>query len=458
VRIRYRSAVLLVVAGALLLAGCLPWEQGRYDPAQTGFSPLAGITRANAGTLLEAFSAPGVGSVPIVHAAHLYAVSGSAIEVFAADGSGCTGRPPPTCAPLWQYNSAGGAPVISGDTLYATAGGVGAFDANGATNCSGTPKTCAPLRTYVADTFGGDAGLVDGMTVSNGTLYVSAFRCPANSFQCRQSNPYAGVVAFDATGQANCSGAPVVCHPLWSAFTRDVENYPDKAPTVADNRAYLVAAGKASIFDATGTTNCGGAPRVCAPIGTIDATVPGGVQVVASNNTIFVPAHDASAPITDPWYLRAYDPTGTTLLWSSSATVNDVTPALHAGTVYTTRSVGGALGLRLLVAFDAGGTTACAGTPVACTPLFSADLDQTAGMDWHDVIGGGDVVYVHTALHIYAFDARGQTNCAGAPKTCTPLYTRAGDYPWQPSVAGNFLYVPERLDVDHDRIVALGPN
>jgi outer membrane protein assembly factor BamB len=82
-----------------------------------------------------------------------------------------------------------------------------------------------------------------------------------------------------------------------------------------------------------------------------------------------------------------------------------------------------------LEAFDAAGNTNCSGSPKTCSPLWTG----TVGPDVKSspAVANG-VVYLGASDHkLYAFDAAGNTNCSGSPKTCSPLWT---------ATTGNFVY------------------
>ncbi len=75
----------------------------------------------------------------------------------------------------------------------------------------------------------------------------------------------------------------------------------------------------------------------------------------------------------------------------------------------------------VLYAFDASGTTNCAGTPNSCAPVWSAATSNF--LETTPMVANG-VVYVVSADGILsAFDANGVTGCSGSPKTCAPLWT-----------------------------------
>ncbi len=78
-----------------------------------------------------------------------------------------------------------------------------------------------------------------------------------------------------------------------------------------------------------------------------------------------------------------------------------------------------------LYAFDAAGTTGCAGTPKTCAPLWTGAVP--AGTDSSPAVANG-VVYIGSDTdgsvsgRVNAFDAAGVTNCSGSPRTCQPLW------------------------------------
>jgi hypothetical protein len=112
------------------------------------------------------------------------------------------------------------------------------------------------------------------------------------------------------------------------------------------------------------------------------------------------------------------------------------------GVVY---AVGATSSGNALEAFDANGVTNCSGTPNQCTPLWTAPVSgSTTGAP--AVVNG--VVYVFTSLGgagtLYAFDAKGVTNCSGTPTVCQPLWTTVaaeGTGLTSPMVANGEVYV-----------------
>ncbi len=173
--------------------------------------------------------------------------------------------------------------------------------------------------------------------------------------------------AFDQKGVTNCTGT--TCAPLWTGATGGaIEN----SPAVVGSTAYVGSAdGSLYAFSATGSANCSGSPTACSPL----------------------------------WAA----PTGSPITFSS--------PAVAGGFAYVGSSNG------VLSAFDAAGANGCTGSPVVCSPLWTA---ATGGPIVASPAVASNVVFVGSSDHeLYAIDALGQTHCSGAPKVCAPLWTAA---------------------------------
>ena len=95
-----------------------------------------------------------------------------------------------------------------------------------------------------------------------------------------------------------------------------------------------------------------------------------------------------------------------------------------------------------LYAFDAAGSTGCAGAPKTCTPLWtSGPLGEFVRSS---PAAGGGKVYVSTRDgQLMAFDSTGTASCSGAPKVCSPVWTATlpGKAIGSPSVAGGRAYI-----------------
>ena len=251
-----------------------------------------------------------------------------------------------------------------------------AFDANGVTNCSGVPKVCQPLWTAPLTT--GDIH-VESPNESNGVVYVSGYQSPGPP----PSGPTGTVQAFDANGSTNCSGVPKVCQPLWTT----ADNIGYSAPAVSNGVLYTTGEDTLDAYSANGTTNCSGTPKTCSPLWT--ATL------------------------------------GTT-------SISTVSPIVSGSVVY------GESGEGNLEAFSANGTTNCSGTPATCSPLWTA---AATGLD---AVANG-ILYGANNNRLSAFDANGVTNCAGSPKVCVPLWNYSLSTPVAVSVANGLVFYRVQL-------------
>ncbi len=384
-------AVAALAVAALAFGGC-DWPMSAFDAALTHASFDHNINQANASTIRQLFISPGQFGPPVE----------SNGVVYAAD----------TVAPA------------------ETGGYLEAFDANGTTNCSGTPNACSPLWTGQITGGNGSAP-----AVAKGVVYVTT--SPMNTTA-------GSLYAFDANGVTNCSGTPKVCQPLWTA-PAGASTAP--APTVANGVVYVssdMGNHDLEAFDANGSTNCAGTPKVCQPLWTASA---GGSIPAVANGVVYV----SSAPFsTIPGTLYAFSANGTTNcsgtpttcvpLWSAAmgttSTQVPPSPAVSGGVVYDESADG------TLYAFDAGGDTNCSGTPTTCTPSWTAALSAGPQYGSSPAVANG-VVYA-TGGNLEAFDANGTTNCAGTPKTCTPLwsYNVTGSVGLSsPSVANGLVFI-----------------
>jgi outer membrane protein assembly factor BamB len=197
--------------------------------------------------------------------------------------------------------------------------------------------------------------------------------------------------AFDAAGSTNCSGSPKSCAPLWRASPAGPnDDFGD--PAVVGGVVYVPSvdpgdgADAVYAFDAAGSTNCSGSPKTCAPLWT-----------APTGGDVFSP------------------------------------PTVAGGVVYVASDDGN------LYAFDAAGNTNCSGSPKTCGPLWTGSLIGTNQNHTSPAVAGG-VVYVAIAAvevtgeefsGLLAFDAAGNTNCSGTPKTCNSL--------WGASLSNNFV-------------------
>ncbi len=317
-------------------------------------------------------------------------------------------------------------PAVASGVAYVTSddGRLYAFSATGTTNCAGSPDSCQPLWTALIE----PAGAIGAAgTISSSPAVVDGV-------------VYVGTTggtleAFDATGTTDCSGSPKLCTPLWTAATGGSIL---SSPTVANDIVYVGSTdGHLYAFDRAGVTNCSGV--TCAPLWT--APTSGSIEDTPAvvGSTVYVGSTDG--------HLYAFSALGTTGCAGSPATCNPLwtattgaaitfsSPAVNGGVVYVGASNG------VLSAFDAAGSSGCSGSPVVCAPLWTA---VTGGPIVGSPAVASNVVYIGSADHeLYALDALGQTNCTGSPKTCAPLWTAdtGGVIRSSPAVANAMVFV-----------------
>ena len=272
--------------------------------------------------------------------------------------------------------------------------------------------------------------------MANGVVYVASTESTASTIPPT-------LYAFDASGTTNCSGTPKVCQPLWTAplSTGDIHV---ESPTVTNGVVYVSGyqspgpppngpTGTVEAFDANGVTNCSGTPKVCQPLWTTASDIGYSAPAVA-NGVLYAIGEDT---------LDAFSANGTTNcsgspttcapLWTatldtSPTFVSTVSPAVSSGVVYAQSANFN------LEAFDANGVTNCSGAPKTCTPLWTAN---ETGLD---AVANG-IVYGDTTSNnqLSAFDAGGVTNCSGTPKVCQPLWSYSLTGPVGPVSVANGL-------------------
>jgi outer membrane protein assembly factor BamB len=219
--------------------------------------------------------------------------------VFDANGTkNCSGTPR-TCTRLWTAHTGGGidsSPAVVNGVVYVGSGDANlyTFDANGTKNCSGTPTRCTPLWTASP----GNVGMDASPAVANGVVYVGGVDYVGGGII---AFPVNYLVAFDANGSKNCSGAPKTCRPLWVSNSNIGTS--DSSPSVANGVVYYLGAGavdpsSAGLYglDASGK-NCSVSPTRCR---LWDGTVPGNTNGSAdsspavANGMIYVGANNGT--------------------------------------------------------------------------------------------------------------------------------------------------------------------
>jgi outer membrane protein assembly factor BamB len=119
--------------------------------------------------------------------------------------------------------------------------------------------------------------------------------------------------------------------------------------------------------------------------------------------------------------------------WTGNAGPSVVTsPAIVNGVAYVGSTDDN------LYAFDAKGNTNCSGAPKTCVPLWTANTGAFASSP--AVVNG---VAYEGSDRLSAFDANGNINCSGTPKTCAPLWTGSmgNQAAGSPVVANGYVYI-----------------
>lgn len=433
-----RAAGLLGLVGVLVLVtGCHDWTGYMGNPALNGSDTNEhAIGIGNVASLAEMYTVPLGNAAPTtgvtVSGSRLFAASLTTLIAADLNGTANCAGPPTVCQPLWtapltpESIGASSQPLVRNGVVYESSDGnagngqLAAYDANGTANCSGTPVVCQALWTAnVASSFGPN---VDG-----GTLFITDY----NASQLE---------AFDASGVTNCAGTPKVCQPLWTAPIRS-----SSVPSVAGGKVYVTSYSTTSpelaVYDEAGATGCSGSPRVCQPLFTAPLPAP------SSSPNGSVDVSGGVAYLGSGAQLVAVDATGTTNcsgsptlcqpLWTAYVgTMDDSTPAVAGGRVY----VAATQGLGVFWAFDASGTTNCAGTPKVCHELFSGPSGHV--YDISPVVTNG-LVFAGG----YAWDATGVNCPVGQP--CTPIWHTTVSASTSATVAAGTLLLRDAAGTIH---------
>ncbi len=444
-----RLAALGVAAVLILVCSACDWTQFMGNAALNGVTvDETAITPANVSQLALAYriALPHSSDViysPVTSTGKLFAGTDDGHLVAAStDPSTCTGSPL-VCQPLWIASMPGddlaSVPLVSGGLVYDVfsedgegAGALAAYDANGVTNCSGSPKTCQPVWTAPVSGIG-------GANVDAGTLFVA-------------NGDTGQLEAFDATGSQGCSGSPTrTCQPLWTAAitSTSVPSLSWSVPSIADGKVYVpndgLSGGFVAVFDEAGSTDCSGSPKVCQPLfqvamptgsaGSVD--VAGGVGYVTadlSNNPSDLVAFDANGSTNCSGSPKVCQP-----LWSAvlSGLSRASTPAVAGGRIYIPSDppAGG-----VLEQFDASGSIGCNGSPVVCTPLFTSSNRGVYDYGFASPVVGDGLVVMKNDIYATTTDP---SHCSGAPVVCTPLWSApSDDYKAGSIISNGTVFVP----------------
>ena len=425
------------------------WPQLHYGSDRTGYQPNeTRIGTGNASQLAQArtYHAAANLSAPLIANGILYVDTGT-LYAFDATGAADCSAAPVACTPLWTAPTAyfDGMTIANGDVFVTDAEGVQAFDAAGSKNCSGTPKVCAPLWATSTHTSTGPAFTPGSGSpvVAGGVLYVPGY---GDGLPLSTGGAY--VAAFNAAGSTGCSGSPVVCVPMWTTTGVPASTGNTGSPAIGANGVLYIANQTLFAFDAAGSANCSGTPKVCAPLWTAaTSNSPTYAAPAVANGTVYVGSWNSK--------LYAFDAAGSancsagatgktcTPLWTA-ATPTSIggTPAVANGVVYTVSGNG------TLSAFDAAGSTDCSGTVTAktCTPLWHSAAGPGGYVTSSSpAVANGVVYFSSTNGGTYGYDAAGSLNCpaSGTAKTCSPLWGAVSGFTGggSPAIVNGVLYI-----------------
>ena len=240
------------------------------------------------------------------------------------------------------------------------------------------------------------------------------------------------------------------------ASLSESHRFPDAyVPPVIVNGVLYTLGSKLSAFDVAHGSGCAGTPSTCAPLWTADA--PNSAALTVADGTVFVVSNQGAG-------LRAYDAAGVNgcsgsprvcqPLWTSVGfAVGPGSPVVVNDTLYVTGiGIGIGNGGPLIFAFGARGLTNCGGTPRTCTPLWTTVAPAvTNGLAYGTVAVANGIAYIAADNTLYAFDATAST-CAGAPKICAPLWnasvpgSQSGQVYSTPSVGDGAVFIGGTLN------------
>jgi outer membrane protein assembly factor BamB len=430
---RVHTRFAFVVVTSVMLGACA-WPMYRSDANHTGTNMEGVVAPADRGSLTTLFTVPTGGpvfsSAAIVDGiGYVGSLDG---KVYAFDAKGVTncGGTPKQCAPLWTGQTTGqimGSPAVVDGVVYITSddGMLQAFDAAGQTSCSGTPTVCQPLWSSPQETV-----IRSSPVVANGVVYIGS--------------SHNTIEAFDAAGATGCSGTPKVCQPLWQGPAPGLNGVSDSTPAVANGLVYVGARdGRLYAFDATGSTGCGGTPKVCQPVWTAVTTLNAEIDSspTVADGFVYINADDEK--------LYAFDPVGVvnctngapracSPIWVAPIHLGgSASPAVARGILYVTSDDG------VMLAFDAAGSRGCSGTPTTCLPLWTGNMGGAHFLSSPAVANG--TVYIGSGHDVFGFDQDPIVGCgaSGAQITCNPLWTAhtGGFVQSSPAVSNGIVYV-----------------
>ena len=208
-------------------------------------------------------------------------------------------------------------------------------------------------------------------------------------------------------------------------FTHATASSDELGSPVESNGVVYVEDGNVGLeaFDANGITNCSGTPNQCSPlwIGSIGSLV---FRHPPWRTVSSTPMAAHPSPLRRPWGHQLLGaPKTCQPLWTASLSPGGFSSVLVVnGMVYVGGSYGTSPPQGRVEAFDANGNTNCSGTPKTCQPLWTSG--SNVGLS-SPAVANGVLYTVGLDAKLYAFSANGSTNCSGTPTTCSPLWTAA---------------------------------
>jgi outer membrane protein assembly factor BamB len=358
-----------------------------------------------------------------------------------------------------QFGYQGGSLRTSGDTSLTQAelprlapqfaGQAGGAVTSSAAEANGVSYVTSDAGTLVAFDAKGTTGVCSGTPNTCQPLWSATIQAAGTNHATLSSSPAVSsgtvmvgssdgrLLAFDAAGSTNCSGTPKVCTPLWTA---NVGTAIVGSPTVSGTVVYVgTTDGALRAFDIAGTTGCSGTPKICAPLWTADTgssivdtpTVSAGRVYVGSANGD-VSGYDAAGSAG-----CSGTPTTCAALWTGAtgSSITTSSPAVDHGMLFVGATDG------RLSAFDTTSAAGCSGTPTRCAPAWTV---ATGGaITSSPAVAGGRVFIGSTDHKLYAVGEAGVSGCSGTPKVCAPLWTATtgGAINSSPAVTGPTVFV-----------------
>ena len=224
---------------------------------------------------------------------------------------------------------------------------------------------------------------------------------------------------------------------------------------VADGDVFVTDAEGVQAYDATGSKNCSGTPKVCAPLwatsvneATGPGFSPGGGSPVVANGILYVPGYgDGGAPSAGGAYVAAFDTEGRTGARFIKISVRFVS---RCGLPPGSPLVEGTQDHQLSsTASSTSQTGRSMCSMQAAVRLHRRGAHQSGPrlrnrMNYSAPAVSDGTVYVGAANGpLYAYDAAGSRKCngSGQTKSCSPLWTAVtGGTGGTPAVANGVVY------------------